>query len=117
MKIIISESRLDKVIEKAIHSSVGDLTEVSEPSWGREEPEINWYDEQGNKIFSIILNKYLVVNRYLYEKIASIFGLTGDTNTIDKHFLKFVKKNLHKGRIYDFEFKNVYTSFFDKKFD
>ena len=107
MKYIISESRLDDIIQKYLSSQLSDLKEVEK--YGPDERHQFWYVDKSGEPLVVIYPRYhggdlLVLRRVIYETVANMFGLK-TTDDIQAPILKYFEEKwgMLTRRIYTFE--------------
>jgi hypothetical protein len=105
MKYIISESRLDDIIQKYLSSQLSDLKEVEKHGL---EHSI-WYVDKSGEPLVVIYPRYhggdlLVLRRVIYETVANMFGLE-TTDDIQAPILKYFREKwgILVNTIYTFE--------------
>jgi hypothetical protein len=108
MKYIISESRLDDIIQKYLSSQLSDLKEVEKSESDSEGRQI-WYVDKSGEPLVVIYPRYhggdlLVLRRVIYETVANMFGLK-TTDDIQAPILKYFEEKwgMLTRRIYTFE--------------
>jgi hypothetical protein len=102
MKYIITESRLNDIIESYLNSELGNLKLV------KKDEDTEWYtNASGNPIVIInhgIFKGLLVLRRDIYDNLEKMFGLD-TTDTIQSHLRKYfyTKWGIDVDIIYTFE--------------
>lgn len=96
MKYIITESKLDKVIDTFITSQLSGLDSRLEKVDSTVNRDV-FRDKNGNTIMIILVgmdNKPMIgINEYVYKSVASVFGLN-DFHEVQKYFKKWFKKHM-----------------------
>jgi hypothetical protein len=89
MKVIITESRLNNVIESYLNFELGDL------KLGRTTKNMDWYVNQSGRPIVIIFNRNITKNknilslrRDIYDNLEKMFGLD-TTDDIQVHLKKY----------------------------
>jgi hypothetical protein len=108
MKYVISESRLDDIIQKYLSSQLSDLKEVEKSESDSEGHQI-WYVDESGEPLVVIYPRYhggdlLVLRRVIYDTVANMFGLE-TTDDIQAPILKYFREKwgILVNTIYTFE--------------
>ena len=96
MKYIITESKLDKVVDSFITSQLGGLEQKLEKVDSTVNRDV-FRDKNGNTIMIVLVGMdykpIIGLNEYVYKSVASVFGLN-DFHEVQKYFKKWFKKHM-----------------------
>jgi hypothetical protein len=96
MKYIITESKLDKVVDSFITSQLGGLEQKLEKVDSTVNRDV-FIDKNGNTIMIVLVGMdykpIIGLNEYVYKSVASVFGLN-DFHEVQKYFKKWFKKHM-----------------------
>jgi hypothetical protein len=96
MKYIITESKLDKVVDTFITSQLNGLEQKLEKLSSTVNRDV-FRDKNGNVIMIILFGmdkRYVVgINEYVLKTLSNLFGLQSPSE-IQKYFIKWFKKHM-----------------------